>query len=492
MATISELAVGAKLKVPHGVLGNIIFQVADQNHDGYPSDSTTLITEKIILLRCFDAKEPSNPNSDRANNGNNKYSVSNIDQWLNSSAPAGQWYSARHEYDAPPTNANVYDGYNEYDQDAGFLNGFGDAFLTALKSTTLTVALNTVTDGGGSETITRSMFLASRAEVFGEAENGVMEGSRLAIFADDTSASRIAKVSAYAAAHSEYSATENQNWYWWLRTPHSSNSRYARLVYSDGTLYNLIACSGNGGVRPLCNLDSGTLISDSPDEDGCYSLKSTAPAPTPMQPYTQIANRCGLNLKICDANDPSTVYQRIDFANISTADLSGDRSYATGGQNKGNRIIFNNKVVGELTLSTQILTQDLLCLMTGGGYVWDGETPITFRNRLFDRLRAFTIVGETVWQAADGQVYGERLVFHRVKPKIAYKRTYSGEGDVVGVDIVFELLQDDDGRVLTRGEPNGLVIGHQLLTTFGKVTNNGRWVTDDSASVNDCTLVINE
>ncbi|MBR6051908.1 MAG: fibronectin type III domain-containing protein, partial [Clostridia bacterium] len=65
MTTLGSLVVGAKIKVHHDVIGNIVFQVADQNHDGYPSNSTTLITEKIILLRCFDAKEPSNPNSDR-------------------------------------------------------------------------------------------------------------------------------------------------------------------------------------------------------------------------------------------------------------------------------------------------------------------------------------------------------------------------------------------------------------------------------------------
>ena len=466
--------------------------VVDQNHEGYPENSTTLITEKIILLRCFDAHEPNNPDAERASNGNNRYSVSNIDQWLNSSAPAGQWYSARHEYDEPPTEENVYLGRNDYAKDAGFLNGFRNNFIDALKSTTLKVALNTVTDGGGSEDITRKVFLASRAELFGTDEGGVMEGSQLAFFADGLASSKIAEVSAYAATHSEYPVTENQVWFWWMRTPPSVKSEYSRSVNTTGNgSRNLYAEEGGCGVRPLCNLDSGILISDEPDEDGYYSLQ-TSPNPKPMQSFTRIANRCGLDLKICDANNPSTVYQKIDFANISTVDLSGDKSYATGGQNKGNRIIFNNKMVGELTLSTQILTQDLLCLMTGGGYAWDGEAPIAFRNRLFDRLRAFTIVGETVWKGTDGQVYGEHIVFHRVKPKIAYKRSYAGDGDVVDVDIVFELLQDDDGRVITRGEPKGLVIGEQLLTTFGQVTNYGEWSTGDSASVNNHTLVINE
>ena len=54
------------------------------------------------------------------------------------------------------------------------------------------VALNTVTDGGDYETITRKVFLASKAETFGTAENSVMEGSLLALFAENTNAVRVA------------------------------------------------------------------------------------------------------------------------------------------------------------------------------------------------------------------------------------------------------------------------------------------------------------
>ena len=74
---------------------------------------TGLVAEKMITLKCFDAKESSNPNSSRQSYGNNRYSQSNIDQWLNSQAAS--WYSARHSYDAPPNNANVWSNYNEYD-----------------------------------------------------------------------------------------------------------------------------------------------------------------------------------------------------------------------------------------------------------------------------------------------------------------------------------------------------------------------------------------
>lgn len=272
MATLGSLAIGSKIKISHSVLGDIIFLKADKDHGGYPENSTTLITEKIILLRTFDAKEPNNSDGNRKNYGNNKYSVSNLDQWLNSTAAAGQWYSARHSADQAPDNANVWSNYNEYDQDAGFLAGFDDAFVAALKDTTLKVALNTVTDGGSYESVVRKFFLPSRAELFGAAENSVMEGSLLSYFSANTNDIRKAQISAYAAAHSEFSVTAGNNWYYWLRTPDSSSSCDVRYVYSDGSLFNYYAYYGRNGVRPLCNLDSGISVSDSTDSDGCYTL----------------------------------------------------------------------------------------------------------------------------------------------------------------------------------------------------------------------------
>ena len=92
---ISALAVGAKVRdtktkyngVPIG------FLIADKGHSGYPSGSVTLVTDKIITLKCFDAKE-SGGNNDRVNYGNNRYILSNIRQWLNKSVvrKIGQQY----------------------------------------------------------------------------------------------------------------------------------------------------------------------------------------------------------------------------------------------------------------------------------------------------------------------------------------------------------------------------------------------------------------
>lgn len=284
--TLGSLPVGAKIKEKDTkYLGvPIVWLKADSDHTDYPSGSTTLITEKIIARRALDAKEPSNSDSNRKNYGNNKYSVSNIDQWLNSDAAAGAWYSARHSADqAPNSTSNV--SANPYSAKAGFLSEFSPAFKKALLDTTLKVALNTVTDGGNYETITRKVFLASRAETFGSAENSVMEGSLLALFAENTNAVRVAYQGQTTV---QDGGTAGSAWYWWLRTPYSSISCNVRGVSSDGTLSNSLAYSGTRGVRPLCNLKSDTLVSDSVDDEGCYELLLPVDAPENITVKTPI------------------------------------------------------------------------------------------------------------------------------------------------------------------------------------------------------------
>ena len=268
---ISALPVKAKVRdtktkyygVPIG------WVIGDKNHQGYPANSTTLVAESIIKICCFDATE-SGGNSDRQNYGNNRYSLANIRQWLNKSGTG--WYQAQHSYDRPPSNSYVWSNYNEYDAQSGFLTGFGAEMLAALLTTTLTVAKPSV-DGGGSETVQDKIFLLSMAEVGLGAENGVTEGAKLAMFSDN--ASRQCKPTAQAVTNSEYqtgSLSASQFWYWWLRSPNSSNANNVRFVYSVGSLYSVSAYDGSGGVRPALNLSSDILVSDAPDGEGYYTI----------------------------------------------------------------------------------------------------------------------------------------------------------------------------------------------------------------------------
>lgn len=269
---LSSLAAGALVK-DTGTLYNgkaIVWKIADKNHAGYPANSVTLITERIISLKCFDAIESGNSDSDRKRYGNNRWIYANIRQWLNSQAAAGQWYSAQHGQDAPPSNANVWDNYNEYQQEAGFLAGFSANFLAALLTTTHTVGKAQV-DGGGTESCTDKIFLATCTEV--GLSGDVTAGSKLAIFSND--ASRQAKPTAEAVSKSEYtnsSLNANSPWYWWLADAYASDSCIVRYVYSSGALNWSTAYGGYWGVRPLCNIKSDILVSDNPDSDGAYTI----------------------------------------------------------------------------------------------------------------------------------------------------------------------------------------------------------------------------
>ena len=245
------------------------------------SDRVGLVTERIISLKCFDAKEPSNSNSDRRNYGNNRAAVANLLQWLNSAAGTGQWYSAQHSADAPPNNANVWSNYNEYEAEAGFLNGFEQDFRDALLNDTITVAKSS-TDGGGSEQITRKVRLLTRTEVFGDTENGTAEGTKWPIFTDNNS--RLAYPTAEAVSKSEYKTSglsSSQPWWWWLLTPNAGYADGVRGVSSDGGLRNYYAWSGYGGVRPALFLAPDTLVSDTTDTDGAYIIQWNQPPTTP-------------------------------------------------------------------------------------------------------------------------------------------------------------------------------------------------------------------
>lgn len=165
---------------------------------------------------------------------------------------------------------------------------------------------------------------------------------------------------------------------------------------------------------------------------------------------TQFANRYGLNISIYAATDTSmsSALTTIDFANVSDIDISGDRTWATGGQAHVNKIGFNDPIQGTFKLSTQIMTMELLNMMAGGT-VGSGTTTVTFENTANSMPKYYIIKAETVWQDAAGATYDETITFHKACPKRALNISYNGDGDPVGVDIEFDLLQDSNGKVLT-------------------------------------------
>ena len=277
---LSSLPSGSKVKDTLTTYNGkpIVFTVMEHNHAGDPDNSTALITEKIITLKCFDTIEAGNSDPNRKRYGNNRYLYSNLRQWLNSDKAAGAWYSAQHSADTSPTNANAWCNYNEYDQEKGFLSNFSTQLKKQLLTVTKRTAKNNVTDGGSYEDVAQKIFLLSNTEVGLANENNIVEGSVYDYF--KTASNRIAYPTAEAVSKSEYTNTSlsaSQPWWWWLRTPDTSNSYRARHVNVDRSLSGGNVCEGYYGVRPACVVSSSILVSDAADTDGAYTIIRNAP-----------------------------------------------------------------------------------------------------------------------------------------------------------------------------------------------------------------------
>ena len=278
---LSSLPIGAKVKFgKYSVNGetaqDLVWIIAAKSHSctpAYPTNSITLLAEKILDLRCFDAKEPNNSDSNRQSYGNNRYSVSNIDQWLNKDAAASAWYSAQHSTDQSPNSSSYVSEGTQYAARPGFLNAFSDEEKNAIQTTTIRVVKPTV-DGGSYEDISRKIFLPSTTEVGLANENSIAEGAIWAYFSNG--GSRVCTMSTQGYNNTPSSSKPSSAttaWYWWLRTPNYSYSYRARGVLTDGALYNGFAYYGSFGVRPAFNLLSTLSVSDTMDSDGCYRVR---------------------------------------------------------------------------------------------------------------------------------------------------------------------------------------------------------------------------
>lgn len=319
---ISNLPIDAKVKFGTYQVGvetaaPLIWKIADKNHSGYPASSVTLFAEKIIDLIGFDAKEPTNTDTNRQTYGNNRYSISNIDQWLNDIGLS--WWTASHTYDATPNDTGMSQPTGYADK-KGFKSNFTAEELAAVLSTTIRIAKNTVTDGGSYEDVTRQFFLPSTTELNLANENSVAEGVVLSAYSGAADAARIAYPT-QALVTNTLSASKPAStaaaWYYWLRTPDSTNSYIARLVSASGTLGSGAAYVGSSGLRPLCNLGSGILVSDSVDGDGCYQTIFTTPHVITLdKPITLAANTGLIKVKFTP---------KINDADMSLVSIDGEK-----------------------------------------------------------------------------------------------------------------------------------------------------------------------
>ena len=227
--------------------GNIEFEVVGVNHhtSAAHQQTITLMTKHIIRYVAFDAKEPNNPNPDRRDFGNNRWSVSNIRQWLNSNEAASEWFKPQHDYDESPTTDKVsWTSYNGtagvYAGDPGFLAGFSEEVLQHLTVIT-NITAKPAADGGSSETTEDKVFLPSLTEMGFGNNNGIDEGTALSKFTDNTSRIKTDLLGLY-----------------WLRSHETASATKVRCIADDGSaIYDGSTVSGEaddcgfGGIAPI-------------------------------------------------------------------------------------------------------------------------------------------------------------------------------------------------------------------------------------------------
>ena len=280
---LSNLPIGSRVKFGrHSINGetpqDIIWKVVSK------SSNITLLTENIIDFRPFDASEPNNPDSNAKERGYNRFVYSNLRQWLNSDASAGNWYTAQHAYDSPPSNRYAYED-NGYVNRPGFLNTFTDAEKNAILITD-TVSTTYVSYSTTTEVSSQKVFLPSVNEMNGG----------WSYFADVNSRRCTATNQAYTYA--TRSVEQGAVIVYWLR----DGSRYTHEVCfatSDANVfssYGTYACEGNRGVRPAINLSTSLSVSDVSDGDGCYTViwNSAPSAPSGITPPTIYGGKSNL------------------------------------------------------------------------------------------------------------------------------------------------------------------------------------------------------
>jgi len=345
---LSTLALGTKLEIQvksewqHKFGSRIVFIVVDKNHSGYPSGAVSLMTEKALMTAAYDAKEPTNPNSDRANGGNSRYIHSNIHQWLNSSASSA-WYSAKHTYDAPPIAANVVNGKNPYADWPGFLAILNEQFGISLLTTSLIAARPDI-DGAGTDSFSAKMFLPSVSEMGYSAYNTATDGTMLAYFASNERRAQAipeAGVSGYVGTYTRSARFESTAW-----------GIDERAIY-EAEVSGLNAW-GFYYHRPMCNLPGAITVMPSPYTTGAFILVENPPtAPTINYPVSgeKSYNKRPRVLITLNAASASGLTQTLISAGYTPAKATGQN---------GQKIRLQKTVdatVGNNTISVQTQTQ---------------------------------------------------------------------------------------------------------------------------------------
>lgn len=165
-----------------------------------------------------------------------------------------------------------------------------------------------------------------------------------------------------------------------------------------------------------------------------------------MSNTTKMANRYGLDIVLTSLSD-STKTATIDFANEVSIEVTGEITWATGGQGHTKMIGFKDPKEGSIKISTQIVNMQILALLSDGN-PFETNAKVSFKDDILVAPKYYKIEGKTVWQDESGNVYNETITAYKALVKPNYNAVYNGSGDPISIDLEFELASDSDGNFL--------------------------------------------
>lgn len=203
------VSVGDLIEVDHATFGKINFQVVDIDDD-YRYDgkqhSVTFMADRVLFRGSFDHHDVAYPN------GRNRWSVSNIREWLNSSDDAKSWHKSGDPYSADFNIDGTYGaGPGSENQFDGFMAGMPENLVNVISPVNVHTTLPIVDRMYPLqvEVTEDKIFLPSYEELFGTNDsphakkpsdvafsdrpdpNGKFEGKQFGIYRDNLVDSRM-------------------------------------------------------------------------------------------------------------------------------------------------------------------------------------------------------------------------------------------------------------------------------------------------------------
>ena len=212
-------------------------------------------------------------------------------------------------------------------------------------------------------------------------------------------------------------------------------------------------------------------------------------------PNSNMANREVCDLIFVDYTTKKP-FLNLDFANVSTTELTGESVFAYGGKGHPKRVQFAGEKGGTLTIETQIQSVKLWQLITGGVvsksakfvvrdvYKADddcgAELPCTVTDKTITLTNALTegdkvivyymkevtdkiqkinikstsfpknfiVYGDTIMKTEDDEVLPMKLTAYKVAPQSNLSLSFSNNGDPAALTIPCDLMADSDDNIL--------------------------------------------